>query len=214
MKTKKRIAIFAVIFSFLASFIFAQPAGGGGGNRGGGPGAGGSSRPGVPSKKPSVPKSKSSGSKSKITAFNGMRVGTEHESFHVVLIEVEKKSVQVTFNIPVNASTFTHENILINGEPLEKDVKIKFNKTGKLVEIKIALGERTESKIEFKDVKSYDNESLAVQSFDKIIVGKKQEYTLPEESKNSGDSSAESATNSSNESSKPDSTDSSQKETD
>lgn len=178
---------------FLTSIAFAQPGGGGGGGRSGGGGHGSNggrsspppARGGSPSSPsnsaPPPPRSSSSDSSSSngrlsTQAFNGMRLSKNHEPFQVVLIESTKTSIFVTFNIPLNPISLKWKNILINGNALDKTSEIKFNKTGRTLEIKTNLMVGTKFTLEFKNVKSYDNESLTVTKFTSLLPWTSQEY--------------------------------------
>ena len=132
-------------------------------------------------------KSASGGSKKETNSFNGMRISTTHDVFHVTLIEVKNEVFYITFNIPINPTTFINENIIVNGSPLNHDTEVKFNKTGKRVEIQFALPEGEKSSLEFKNVKSYDGEALKISEFSMLERGKKNEYQVPksDESKKS-----------------------------
>lgn len=176
MRVGKFLFVVSLVFFCFNSLALAQPAGGGGaGGRGGNPGGGGMDRGGSPSR-PEPRRSTSSSSKKDTQSFNGMRVSSSHEQFQVVLIESKEESLRITFNIPVDPKTFTSQNILIDGSPLNEATELKFNKTGKMLEIKFSLLRGKNSTLEFKDVKSFDGETLLVSSFSDLLLGIKMEY--------------------------------------
>ncbi len=112
----------------------------------------------------------------KINSFNGIRLLPVHDPFQVVLIESTKNTVIVTFNIPVNPLSLNQKNILINGEPLTRANKIRFNKTGNLIEINTELSVGTKFTVEFTDLESYDGEKLTVTKFNSLLPWTSTEY--------------------------------------
>lgn len=93
-----------------------------------------------------------------------------------MLIESTKTTVAVTFNIPVNPLSLNQKNILINGEPLTRANKIRFNKTGNLIEINTDLCVGTRFTVEFTYLESYDGEKLTVTKFDSLLPWTSTEY--------------------------------------
>ena len=179
MKIRKKIFVLFFEFLFLSTLALAQPFGGGGGGSrglgGGGPGGSGSDRGGGNFR----PAPRRSSSKSRDTqAFNGMRVSKSHDPFQVVVIEVKEKSIFVSFNICTNSRSFKKENILLNGVPLDEATKTRFNITGKRLEIQRAIPNGEEATLEFKDVKSYDDETLVVTKFESLSSGTKKEFPI------------------------------------
>lgn len=112
----------------------------------------------------------------KLRSYNGLRFSPTHDPFQVVLIESTKTTVAVTFNIPVNPLSLNQKNILINGEPLTRANKIRFNKTGNLIEINTDLSVGTRFTIEFTDLESYDGEKLTVTKFNSLLPWTSTEY--------------------------------------
>ena len=173
MEIKKRIFLISIAFLFLSALAFSQPRGGNGG--GGRSPSGGKNR--TAPFRSSSKKSTGSG-KTNTQAFNGMRLSGEHDPFQVVQIVVKKDSIVITFNIPIDNATFAAKNIFMNENSLDKAAKIKFNKTGKIVEIKKTIEKGVDFILEFKDVKSYDGETLAIAKFDSLSQGIKKEFPV------------------------------------
>lgn len=194
MRIAKQILFIFLILTNLTGLAFAGP----GGNGGPGGGAGGPGAPGSPSSHgpsapppssprgstPSAPNGSSlqppcpSATKLSTMSYNGMRLCKDHDSFQVVLIESTSESILVTFNIPVNPSSFKRKNIFINDEELDSSSEIRFNKTGKILEIKTKLLVGTRFNLEFKDAKSYDREKLTVSRFESLLPWTTTEYPV------------------------------------
>lgn len=192
---KRKIFFIAYITFFLVNaLIYAQPGGRGGPGGGPGPGApgggapGGKGGPAAPGPSaPSGPSGRTNGGHSvpinpnnintKDThSFNGMRLPSKHAPFQVVHIESTDETIFVTFNIPLNPSTCKKANILINGIPLDSTATLRFNKTGRILEIKTKLYVGTRFSLEFKNVKSYDLDELKVKKFEFLLPWTSSEY--------------------------------------
>lgn len=94
-------------------------------------------------------------------SYHGMRVSTDQSDFEVVYASSESGILQLGFSIPVNPQSFKAENISLNGSPLANSTPIKFNKTGKIVEITMDLPAESESVLSLSGILSYDNQPLA-----------------------------------------------------
>ena len=183
MNLRKNFIIIAGLFFAGSAFLYAQGAGGERERSGGAPDRGFSERAPARPEKPARPSRDSDSSDlSRIKntqSFNGMRISSEHEPFQVVLISADEKSITVIFNIPINPGTFRKTNIFINGVSLDtfdKKAQIRFNKTGKVVEIRTALPADFESTLEFSGARSFDNSTLAIANFLSIKPGFNREY--------------------------------------
>jgi hypothetical protein len=71
-------------------------------------------------------------------SYHGKRM-SNGSAFEIVFISTENGIIQLGFSIPVNPQSVRPENIFLNGNPLNNNTAIKFNKTGKIVEIGTAL---------------------------------------------------------------------------
>ena len=93
-------------------------------------------------------------------SYHGMRVSSDSSAFELVFISTENGIIQLGFSIPVNPNSFKAVNITLNGAPLDNDTPIKFNKTGKIVEITMPLPSGVESVLTLKEILSFDNQTL------------------------------------------------------
>ena len=121
---------------------------------------------------------RSSPDRASLRSFNGMRFSSNHAPFQVAFIESTNESILVTFNIPVDPASLKAKNIFINGAPLEKSATLRFNKTGKILEIEKELSVGTKFTLEFENAKSYDGEELKVKFFDSLLPWTSHEYPL------------------------------------
>lgn len=110
--------------------------------------------------------------------FNGFRLASKHEPFHVDYIESTSDTILVTFNIPVNPATCRHENIFINRKMLDKSAEFRYNKTGKILEIRTRLSVGTKFTLEFQNLKSYDQEELKVKKFESLLPWTSKDFTV------------------------------------
>ena len=111
-------------------------------------------------------------------SYNGMRVPADHSPFQVVCIESNSSKILVTFNIQINQSSFTKENILFNEKALSPSDEIRFTKNGKAVEIKKKLSVGSKFSLEFRNVKSFDDEELKTSVFDSLLPWTTSEYKV------------------------------------
>lgn len=179
MKRKIFFLVFFLIFS--TSPFFAQPGGGRGPSGHGGPGGPGGSHspsgPGAGRGGHSAPINPGNLNTSGTHSFNGMRLPSKHNPFQVVHIETTSEIILITFNIPINPSTCKRENIFINGKELDESSDFRYNKTGKILEIKTKLSVGTKFTLEFKNLKSYDQEELKVKKFESLLPWTSKEYS-------------------------------------
>lgn len=120
-----------------------------------------------------------------IRSFNGMRIARTTEPFQVILIDAEESSVKIIFSSPVNPNTVRKKDIFINGLSLEEfdpKAKIRFNTSGRLLEIHTSLPADSESVIEFSEARSFDEFPLENKRFQSIRPGFHQEYSKRSES--------------------------------
>ena len=112
------------------------------------------------------------------TSYHGKRVGTNQTPFEIVFISTENGIIQLGFSIPVNPQSLKPENILLNKKPLSKDTAIKFNKTGKVVEIEASLPSGVESVLQINEVRSFDDQTLETSELNELVPGATKEYSL------------------------------------
>ena len=110
-------------------------------------------------------------------SYHGMRVNSD-SAFEVVFVSTENGIIQLGFSVPVNPNSFKAENIILNGKSLTKDTPIKFNKTGKVVEIAMTLPAGADSVLSFKDILSFDNQTLANPELKELKPGEVKHYSL------------------------------------
>ena len=110
-------------------------------------------------------------------SYHGMRVTSDSSAFEIVFISTENGIIQLGFSIPVNPSSFRAENIILNGTPLAADTPIKFNKTGKIVEISMTLPAGIESVLKVKEILSFDNQPLEITELDGLKPGELKNYS-------------------------------------
>ena len=111
-------------------------------------------------------------------SYHGMRMTSDQSTFEVVFISTENGTIQLGFSIPVNPSSIKAENIILNGTPLSKETPIKFNKTGKIVEITKTLPTGVESVLTLNEILSFDNQTLAITELDGLVPGELKNYSL------------------------------------
>lgn len=111
-------------------------------------------------------------------SYNGMRIAQKHEQFQVVYIDSTRDSISVTFNVPVNTTSIKKKNILVNNTPLSRFNSLKFNKTGRIIEIKTRLSVGTKFTLELKNIKSYDGKELKTTYFSSLLPWTSTEYPV------------------------------------
>ena len=111
-------------------------------------------------------------------SYHGMRVSSDQSAFEIVFVSTENGIIQLGFSLPVNPNSFKPENILLNGKALTKETPIKFNKTGKLVEITMPLPASAESNLVLKDIVSFDNQTLASTELTGLKPGEIKHYSV------------------------------------
>lgn len=110
-------------------------------------------------------------------AYHGMRVSSDSSTFEIVFVSTENEIIQLGFSIPVNPNSFKAENITLNGSPLAAGTPIKFNKTGKIVEITKSLP-AGESVLALKEILSFDNQTIASVELDGLRPGETKDYSF------------------------------------
>lgn len=114
-----------------------------------------------------------------IHSFNGMRIARTQEPFQVIFIDANQSFVRIIFNSPVNPNTVRKKDIFINGlslEEFDQNAKIRFNTSGRLLEIQTSLPADSESVIEFNGARSFDEFPLETKRFPSIKPGFRHEY--------------------------------------
>ena len=109
-------------------------------------------------------------------SYHGKRMSSNQTSFEIVFISTENAIIQLGFSIPVNPQSVKAENIILNGRPLSQDTTIKFNKTGKIVEINAALPSGVKSVLAINEVRSFDDQELETSELTELIPGETIEY--------------------------------------
>ena len=109
-------------------------------------------------------------------SYHGKRMSSNQTSFEIVFISTENAIIQLGFSIPVNPQSVKAENIILNGRPLSQDTTIKFNKTGKIVEINAALPSGVTSVLTINEVRSFDDQELEISELTELIPGETIEY--------------------------------------
>ena len=109
-------------------------------------------------------------------SYHGKRMSSNQTSFEIVFISTENAIIQLGFSIPVNPQSVKAENIILNGRPLSQDTTIKFNKTGKIVEINAALPSGVTSVLTINEVRSFDDQELETSELTELIPGETIEY--------------------------------------
>lgn len=109
-------------------------------------------------------------------SYHGKRMSSNQTSFEIVFISTENAIIQLGFSIPVNPQSVKAENIILNGRPLSQDTTIKFNKTGKIVEINAALPSGVTSVLAINEVRSFDDQELETSELTELIPGETIEY--------------------------------------
>ena len=109
-------------------------------------------------------------------SYHGKRMSSNQTSFEIVFISTENAIIQLGFSIPVNPQSVKAENIILNGRPLSQDTTIKFNKTGKIVEINAALPSVVTSVLTINEVRSFDDQELETSELTELIPGETIEY--------------------------------------
>jgi len=111
-------------------------------------------------------------------SYHGKRVSSNQTPFEIVFISTENGIIQLGFSIPVNPQSLKPENIYLNRKPLNKDTTIKFNKTGKIVEISATLPSGVESVLAINEVRSFDDQTLETSELTELVPGETKEYSL------------------------------------
>ena len=110
-------------------------------------------------------------------SYHGMRVSSDSSTFEIVFVSTENEMIQLGFSIPVNPNSFKAENISLNGSPLAAGTPIKFNKTGKIIEITKSLP-AGESVLALKEILSFDNQTIASVELDGLRPGETKDYSF------------------------------------
>lgn len=110
-------------------------------------------------------------------SYHGKRM-SNGSAFEIVFISTENGIIQLGFSIPVNPQSVRAENIFLNGNPLNKNTAIKFNKTGKIVEIGTALPAGVVSVLVIREVRSFDDQELETEELDELVPDETIEYSL------------------------------------
>ena len=95
--------------------------------------------------------------------YHGMRLPSSHEPFSVVAIVIGKSTVSIFFNVPINPRSFEKSDFFLNGKPLPKNASLKFNRSGKMLEITMPLPD--EINLRLFCISSYDGEALSRTDF-------------------------------------------------
>lgn len=95
--------------------------------------------------------------------YHGMRLPCSHEPFSVVAIVIGKSTVSIFFNVPINPRSFEKSDFFLNGKPIPKTASLKFNRSGKMLEITMPLPD--EINLRLYCISSYDGESLSRTDF-------------------------------------------------
>ena len=95
--------------------------------------------------------------------YHGMRLPCSHEPFSVVAIVIGKSTVSIFFNVPINPRSFEKSDFFLNGKPLPKNASLKFNRSGKMLEITMPLPD--EINLRLFCISSYDGEALSRTDF-------------------------------------------------
>ncbi len=110
-------------------------------------------------------------------SYHGMRMSSDQSAFEIVFVSTENGIIQLGFSIPVNPNSFKAENIILNGSSLPGNTPIKFNKTGKIVEISKTLPDGMESELILNDIISYDNQTLVTTNLNGLRPGELTNYS-------------------------------------
>jgi hypothetical protein len=110
-------------------------------------------------------------------SYHGKRM-SNGSAFEIVFISTENGIIQLGFSIPVNPQSVRPENIFLNGNPLNNNTAIKFNKTGKIVEIGTALPAGVVSVLVIREVRSFDDQELETEELDELVPDETIEYSI------------------------------------
>ena len=111
-------------------------------------------------------------------SYHGKRMSTDSSTFEVVFISTKEGKIVLGFSMPINPQSFTADNIILNGKPLNKDTEIKFNKTGKIVAITATVPSGTQSVLALNKVLSFDNQTLETSEFKELVPEDVKHYVL------------------------------------
>lgn len=111
-------------------------------------------------------------------SYHGKRMNSNGSAFEIVFISTENGIIQLGFSIPVNPQSVRPENIFLNGNPLNNNTAIKFNKTGKIVEIGAALPAGVVSVLVIREVRSFDDQELETEELDELVPDETIEYSI------------------------------------
>ena len=105
-------------------------------------------------------------------------MSTDSSTFEVVFISTKEGKIVLGFSMPINPQSFTADNIILNGKPLNKDTEIKFNKTGKIVAITATVPSGTQSVLALNKILSFDNQTLETSEFTELVPEDVKHYVL------------------------------------
>ena len=172
LKNKKNWAkfFFALFAFFSLALIFSEPRNSSG-ERGG--------MEKEPPEKKEKPEQKEKDKKEKddkdSVVFHGKILPADAENFAVAVIVVNKTNVLVFFNLPVNPRSFSKGDIRLDGKPLGSSSSVKFNRSGKMLEIIAPM-----PKIQLNNISSYTGETLSESDFANLCIGKSYTFKTGE----------------------------------
>ena len=91
-------------------------------------------------------------------------------------VQADEKSVKILFNRKISPKSVRADEITVNGIPLRNADLIKFSRTGKIIECKVALPKDTESSISLSAVESIGGAKIANPLIEGIKPGQKIEF--------------------------------------
>ena len=122
------------------------------------------------------PEKKEKKGESDSVVFHGKKMPTDTERFAVAVIVVNKDNIMIFFNMPVNPRSFDKSDIYIDGKPLPSSASVKFNRSGKMLEITMPIPPFSNFTLSLNNVCCYTGESLEKSEFRNLGVGKSQTY--------------------------------------
>ena len=106
----------------------------------------------------------------------------ESGEFLVVYVQANDESVKILFNKKISPKSVRADEITVNGHPLQNAALIKFSRTGKIIECKVALPKGIDSTLSLSSVESISGTKIA----NPVIKGIKPGYKIEFDEKGTG----------------------------